>query len=1066
MRIEYFGPGDLIADAFFDQNWELAIEPVSGGGTTLRVQNSYNGIVTTFTGTGLPTPAQLAVRQFTGTITGWSSVDGTTPLATVTGISWSVAAYMAAMLGQEDGDESPLVALLNRQDITFDASQATVPVYDIWFEGVTRKVTIIGSDFGDNVGGGDGNDVIDLRGAPDGQGDTVFASLGSDRIVLSGMEAPDSWFELTYTDMETGGGLNAQINGIANTGTISAGWGTDTLVDVIKALRTSFELEGTGFNDSFTVNGGAGTWMRIDGGAGVDSYNLTLTGDIRLTFRGMWNDWGPTQGANINIATGRILNDGFGNAETLTLTAGAGRLEVQGTDWADTITGSAADEVFIASGGNDTIAGGGGHDLLRLDRSQIYAGARVDVASGSASYVWNGIQHYLAVSQIEEFRGSGLGDHFTAAGSGQSVRFDGRGGNDTLLGGNGDDTLLGGSGNDLLNPGNNTGIDILDAGAGADTFDFLGVTGDYFQIVHGSMEDSQGIVLTLDGAAGTGSIAQGAFGSTTLLGVEFALAPGLGVEGTARDDRFDALVAEDQYLELRGGRGNDTYDLRGAGSIRLDFRTDTGGTAATAGLAIDLTTGTVANDGFGGTDRIEAAAEARLQIMGTALADTITGSARNEVFFGLGGNDTIDGGGGHDLVRYDRDGMSAGVVVHLGKGSAQGAWEGVAFTDRLSGVEAVRGTALNDILIGDEGTATRLEGMAGQDALYADGVKAGYHLDAAAQVYRLYQATLGREADVFGHQHWTEQRAVLGLGRESLALNFVNSKEFLGTYGEAGPAEMIRLLYRNVLGREAADAEVTAWLGQNLSNERLVLGLSDSQEFINKTRAAANLFAEESDTAHWTGAVYRLYEATLDRAPDAVGLRDWSDLLADNARSLTEVAAGFVASREFQNVYGSLDNAQFVNLLYRNVLGRDADAGGLAGWTAALEGGQSRAQVVLGFSQSLEFVNGTAADLKGWVRGQGIDDTLVAGGGGSTLYGGAMADAFVFDGPSAGATHQVNDFEAWDTVLLDGFGYASAAEARGRMVQSGADVVFSDQDTVIRFLDTRLDMFGDDTLFV
>ena len=43
-----------------------------------------------------------------------------------------------------------------------------------------------------------------------------------------------------------------------------------------------------------------------------------------------------------------------------------------------------------------------------------------------------------------------------------------------------------------------------------------------------------------------------------------------------------------------------------------------------------------------------------------------------------------------------------------------------------------------------------------------------------------------------------------------------------------------------------------------------------------------------------------------------------------------------------------------MNLLYQNVLGRAADAAGLATWTGVLAQGGSRAGVVLDFSESPE----------------------------------------------------------------------------------------------------------------
>ena len=107
--------------------------------------------------------------------------------------------------------------------------------------------------------------------------------------------------------------------------------------------------------------------------------------------------------------------------------------------------------------------------------------------------------------------------------------------------------------------------------------------------------------------------------------------------------------------------------------------------------------------------------------------------------------------------------------------------------------------------------------------------------------------------------------------------------------------------------------------------------------------------------------VYRLYRATLDRAPDAGGQLAWTGLLLAGGIDLQQAAAGFVASAEFQARYGATTNAQFVTLLYDNVLDRSPDAGGLASWVTALEAGRSRSQVVAGFSESAEFQDRTEA---------------------------------------------------------------------------------------------------------
>ena len=69
------------------------------------------------------------------------------------------------------------------------------------------------------------------------------------------------------------------------------------------------------------------------------------------------------------------------------------------------------------------------------------------------------------------------------------------------------------------------------------------------------------------------------------------------------------------------------------------------------------------------------------------------------------------------------------------------------------------------------------------------------------------------------------------------------------------------------------------------------------------------------------------------------------------------------ASTEFQQTYGSLGNRDFVKTIYQNALHRVADDEGLNFWTAGLDAGISRAQMVVDLSESPEHVqltiNGT-----------------------------------------------------------------------------------------------------------
>jgi hypothetical protein len=110
----------------------------------------------------------------------------------------------------------------------------------------------------------------------------------------------------------------------------------------------------------------------------------------------------------------------------------------------------------------------------------------------------------------------------------------------------------------------------------------------------------------------------------------------------------------------------------------------------------------------------------------------------------------------------------------------------------------------------------------------------------------------------------------------------------------------------------------------------------------------------------------RLYNAALDRVPDQGGVLYWTQALASGA-TLPQLAAGFIASNEFQQRYASVHtNGDFVTLLYQNVLDRAPDAQGLAYWAGMLDhGSDTRPDVLAFFSESPENQAHTASLLMG-----------------------------------------------------------------------------------------------------
>lgn len=85
------------------------------------------------------------------------------------------------------------------------------------------------------------------------------------------------------------------------------------------------------------------------------------------------------------------------------------------------------------------------------------------------------------------------------------------------------------------------------------------------------------------------------------------------------------------------------------------------------------------------------------------------------------------------------------------------------------------------------------------------------------------------------------------------------------------------------------------------------------------------------------GKAYRLYQAALNRTPDAAGLGYWISVM-DDGISMNAVSASFIASAEFKNLVGANPtNSELVTAFYRNVLHREPEQAGYAYWLNILD---------------------------------------------------------------------------------------------------------------------------------
>ena len=105
-----------------------------------------------------------------------------------------------------------------------------------------------------------------------------------------------------------------------------------------------------------------------------------------------------------------------------------------------------------------------------------------------------------------------------------------------------------------------------------------------------------------------------------------------------------------------------------------------------------------------------------------------------------------------------------------------------------------------------------------------------------------------------------------------------------------------------------------------------------------------------------SGEMFRLYNAAFARFPDADGLKYWIDQFSSGKNTRRVVAQSFLGSAEFTEKYGSnVSDETYVNNLYKNVLGRDADTEGLNYWVGNLSSGlETRYEALLGFAESAE----------------------------------------------------------------------------------------------------------------
>lgn len=799
---------------------------------------------------------------------------------------------------------------------------------------------------------------------------TVYRTAAAVAPAIHGTEGPDNLAGSTSDDSIFGAGGNDFITGSSGNDLLEGQNGDDWLdggpgADLLKGGSGSDRLDGSDGNDELVDEQGDNTLL---GGAGEDSLDSTSLGRNRLE-GGADNDV-LRGGAGSDTLIGGTGNDRIIVTGDFEYTNPPTAVTVQGDDGDDTfeLAYKGPGSVVTASGGigRDTYqvtqafaarldiidfrAGAGGDVLDFLGLSSVWAAQGINPfgPSGFLRAVQQGadtvIQYDIdgAASATHTFRSlvvlrgvtqgwltadnfasgmtvggsqSGILQNGTAlddalAGSFLNDQLNGLEGADTITGGVGDDRLEGGSGNDFLQ--GEVGNDVLTGGLDGDTLDggpgddhLMGNDGNDILYDEGgnnrleggggndSLSTSDLGVNVLDGGSGDDELTAG-FGTDTLI-------------GGAGGDKL-TIVAFNQYFDLPGG---DVRAFGGDGNDEISSFLAPGRNATivvSGGAGVDLfRPGVVGNSLFplivtdfaagGGGDLIDLSLTGRDNPLGTGFARFIQRGADAVLQF------DVDGAAGpigfQDLMVLQN--VSASNIGSANFGSAAPPTqptEGVVTTGTAAS-ETLEGTAFNDTLIGIGGNDI-LNGGGGPDRL--DGGTGNDRLTGSAGDDQLIGGS-GTDIAFFG-----------GVRSAFTVSGNAASSTVSGIGGTAG--------------------------NDTLSSvERLVftdIGLA-------------------LDVDGTGGQVYRLYQAAFNRKPDPGGVGFWMTM-GDNGQSLEAMAAEFMRSAEFRNLYGTAPtNEELVRAYYVNALHRQPDAPGVAYWVNVLDNGYATpAAVLVGFSESAE----------------------------------------------------------------------------------------------------------------
>ncbi len=522
---------------------------------------------------------------------------------------------------------------------------------------------------------------------------------GTDAINGTG-NALDNWLTGNAAVNILSGGLGNDtylIDSLDDTIVEVAGEGTDTVrASIDYTLGSNLEnlvltgtanLNGTGNGLANVLTGNAGDNL-LDGGAGADTMAGGLGNDTYVI--GAGDTVVEAAGEGTDTVRSSISYTLTANVENLVLT-GIATINGTGNALANGLTGNDGINVLDGGAGADTMAGGLGNDSYVVDDAGDVVIEAADEGSDtvrtSVSYTLGSNVEKLVLQGTANLNGTGNGLANTLTGNAGNNLLDGGLGADTMIGGSGNDTYvvddagdvlsealdggldtvqssvgyrlranienltltgsahIDGTGNELANvllgnAGNNIldgelGADTMTGGMGDDTY-VLDVSTDKITELAGQGVDTVQTTFT--------HVLRTNFENLTLLGAAAISAVGNAVDnvltGNVAANVLDGGAGADT---MAGGRGNDTYVVENAGDLVIEQ----------AGEGTDAVRAWIDHTLTANVEKLTLQGTANLNGTGNELANTLVGTAGNNILDGGLGGDTMTGGAGDDTYIID-----------------------------------------------------------------------------------------------------------------------------------------------------------------------------------------------------------------------------------------------------------------------------------------------------------------------------------------------------------------------------------------------------------------------------